>query len=150
MKRDGTLLSLKHHIDGHLDYLPSFVPAHGDRAVATRSTTATAERRQRTLPEQSFVFNLSNEVSMKYSIFTVADSGLRTWQWTSAKLQDNVMYLETHKSNLRMHFLFSTISRERYELTRKSSTPSEMKDSQVLTSCFLHLFIRITDIVHLE
>ena len=98
VKRDGTILSLKKNITGSSDYVPTYVPACSDRAVTTRSTTATAERRQRNLPEQSFVFNLSNEVCMKYSIFTVADRGLRPWQWTSSRLQGEVLYLETRKS----------------------------------------------------
>ena len=46
------------------------------------------------------MFNLSNEICMKYSIFTVADRGLRPWQWTSARLQKDVMYLETKKWRL--------------------------------------------------
>lgn len=97
VKRDGTLLSLKKNVTDALDYMPTFVPAYSDRTVTTRSTTATAERRQRNLPEQSFLFSLSNEVCLKYSIFAVTDRGLRCWQWTSAKLQDEVMYLETNK-----------------------------------------------------
>eukprot|EP00210_Caulerpa_lentillifera_P002581 g2475.t1 len=94
VKRDGTLLQMKNNRSGESDYLPTFIPAANDRTVATRSTTATAERRQRTLPEHTFMFNLSNEVCMKYSMFAVADRGLQPWQWTSARLHNEVMYLE--------------------------------------------------------
>lgn len=97
VKRDGSLLQMQSNMNGETDYLPTFVPASNDRTVATRSTTATAERRQRTLPEHIFMFNLSSEVCMKYTMFAVADRGLKPWQWTSARLHNEVMYLEDNK-----------------------------------------------------
>lgn len=102
VKRDGTLLQMKGSTLGDSDYIPTFIPASNDRTVATRSTTATAERRQRTLPEHTFMFNLSNEVSMKYSMFAVADRGLHPWQWTSARLHNEVMYLEDAKQRFEL------------------------------------------------
>ena len=151
VKRDGTILSLKKNISGSSDYVPTYVPSCSDRAVTTRSTTATAERRQRNLPEQSFVFNLSNEVCMKYSIFTVADRGLRPWQWTSSRLQGEVMYLETRKSAaLHLHNLCTLmhhrVCRERYEVSRQNGKSnaimSEQKENAVSMAPFLTGMLR--------
>jgi len=97
MKRDGTLVPLKNNVTGDCDYVPTFIPATSDRAAVTRSTTATAERRQKIMPETLFVFNLSNEIAIKYTIFAVADQGLKPAQRTSARLRTHSMYLESHK-----------------------------------------------------
>lgn len=42
-------------------------------------------------------YNLCNEPWTKYSMSTVADRGLKPSQWTSARLHNQVLYLETHR-----------------------------------------------------
>ena len=41
-------------------------------------------------------YNLCNEPWLKYSMGGVADRGLKRSQWTSARLNDDVLYVETH------------------------------------------------------
>ena len=79
------------------ELIPTFAPAAFDRAVSTRATTASVDHHPRFMPELCFLFNLCNEPWLKYSLQAVADRGLKQWQWTSARLLSEVLYLETKR-----------------------------------------------------
>ncbi|GMH35835.1 hypothetical protein BSKO_03703 [Bryopsis sp. KO-2023] len=102
-------------------FQPTFAPASFDRVMNTRSTTASAERRQRYVPEVAFMFNLCNEPWRKYFMHTIADRGLKQWQWTSARLHSEVLYLET--------------ARERFELSwTEEDTNGQAGDTEKMDS----------------
>lgn len=48
-------------------------------------------------PEVAFMFNLCNEPWRKYCLDTIADRGLKQWQWTSARLHSEVLYMESSR-----------------------------------------------------
>lgn len=80
---------------------PTFAPNSGDKQMSTRSTAGSGRNKQS--PEVTVLYNLCNEPWLKYSMSGIADQGLRSSQWTSARLRSQTLYLET--------------SRERYELS---------------------------------
>ena len=45
----------------------------------------------------SVQFNLCNEPWLKYTLTAVADKGLKPSQWTSARMHDEVLFLETQR-----------------------------------------------------
>lgn len=45
--------------------------------------------------EVSVQYNLCNEPWLKYTLAAVADKGFKRSQWTSARLVNEVLYLET-------------------------------------------------------
>lgn len=65
----------------------------------------------RFLPNVTVVFNLSNEPRMKYTLNTVADRGFENRNYTSFRLIEDVLFVETHK--------------ERFELSRVAQLPSD-------------------------
>lgn len=52
--------------------------------------------------EVTIQYNLCNEPWLKYSMAAVADRGLKASQWTSARLRNQVLYLETHKQRFEL------------------------------------------------
>ncbi|CAD7698317.1 unnamed protein product [Ostreobium quekettii] len=116
VKDDNTSVELYPALEKESDFIPTFTPAAFDRAMNTRATTASAERRQRYVPELCFLFNLCNEPWLKYSMQAVADRGLKQWQWTSARLHSEVLYLET--------------KRERFELAWTEGDSNQQQQQQ--------------------
>ncbi len=62
-----------------------------DRQIQTRSTGRHKSGGQ----EVSVQFNLCNEPWLKYTLSAIADRGLKRSQWTSSRLLDEVLLLET-------------------------------------------------------
>ncbi|KAK9824100.1 hypothetical protein WJX72_007737 [[Myrmecia] bisecta] len=88
--------------------VPTFTPAQFERIMNTRASASSIERRQRTMQEVTIQYNLCNEPWLKYSMAAIADRGLKASQWTSARLRDEVLLLETPQ--------------QRYELSRVTSS----------------------------
>jgi hypothetical protein len=66
-------------------------------------------------------YNLCNEPWLKYSMAAVADRGLKASQWTSARLRNEVLYLETHK--------------QRFELSRvDAAAPSSGSETSAVSA----------------
>lgn len=84
--------------------VPTFTPALLER-ITTRSAGAGAK--QRNNQELTVIYNLVNEPWPKYTMMAVADRGLKPHEWTSARLQTAVLYMESCK--------------ERFELARKGN-----------------------------
>lgn len=57
------------------------------------------------------LYNLANEPWLKYSMAGIADQGLRSSQWTSARLRSQTLFLET--------------ARERFQLSYQPLGPDE-------------------------
>ncbi|KAI8475901.1 MAG: hypothetical protein J3K34DRAFT_403140 [Monoraphidium minutum] len=91
---------------------PTFAPNAGDKQMSTRSTAGSGRNKQS--PEVTVLYNLCNEPWLKYSMSGVADQGLRSSQWTSARLRSQTLYLET--------------SRERFELSYQP--PGDQEERQ--------------------
>ena len=107
VKDDGGVVELRSSLE-ESDFTPTFTPSAFDRAMSARAPLASMDRCQRHMPELCFLFNLCNEPWVKYSLQAVADRGLKQWQWTSARLLSEVMYLETrrlHRCCHVMHFV---------------------------------------------
>lgn len=49
------------------------------------------------LPEANLVFNMNNEPAFKYTIFNIADKGFDKSEFLLRKLDNRVLYLETHE-----------------------------------------------------
>jgi hypothetical protein len=62
----------------------------------TRSS-AGAGSRQKTVQEVTVLYNLCNEPWLKYTLAALADRGLKPSAWTSARLREETLYLETSK-----------------------------------------------------
>eukprot|EP00878_Enallax_costatus_P028453 GHUV01030736.1.p1 GENE.GHUV01030736.1~~GHUV01030736.1.p1 ORF type:complete len:154 (+),score=40.73 GHUV01030736.1:506-967(+) len=74
-------------------------------------------------PQVTVLYNLCNEPWLKYSMSSICDRGLKSSQWTSSRLREEVLYLET--------------SRQRYELayTGTSSTDGTQVDYYTFGEC---------------
>jgi hypothetical protein len=51
------------------------------------------------------MYNLVNEPWLKYSMAGIADQGLRSSQWTSARLRSQTLYLETATERYELSYL---------------------------------------------
>lgn len=100
--RSGTTYDLQGHQNGPPVAAATFAPIQLERMI-TRSSAGPGAR-QRLLQEVTAMFNLVNEPWLKYNLTAVADRGLKPHEWTSARLHNHVLYLESHK--------------QRYELSR--------------------------------
>ncbi|GAX79723.1 hypothetical protein CEUSTIGMA_g7164.t1 [Chlamydomonas eustigma] len=90
VSRSGNSVELQPYVDETLAAHPT-VHAAPDRQIQTRSTG-----RHKTIGnEVSIQYNLCNEPWLKYTLSAIADGGLKRNQWTSARLQDEVLFLET-------------------------------------------------------
>ena len=65
---------------------------HG-RQITTRTTGA----KSKTSQEVSVVFNLCNEPWLKYTIAAIADKTMKPSGWTSSRLRDEGLFLESHR-----------------------------------------------------
>ena len=74
---------------------PTFVPAATERVVNTRSSASSIDRKNRFKQEVTLQYNLCNEPWLKYVMASVADQGLQPSKWTSARLQNEVIYAES-------------------------------------------------------
>jgi hypothetical protein len=81
---------------------PTFVLSASERAVHTRAASADAQRRQRYLREVTLQYSLCHEPWTKYTVAAVADRGLKRAQWTSARLRNEVLYLETQRARFEL------------------------------------------------
>ena len=109
LKSENGLIELHAAPEGVPALAPSFMPAGTERIMHTRNAL-NDPRRQRIKHEVSIQYNLCNEPWVKYTMGAVADQGLQPPHWTSARLHDEVLYLETLKT--------------RYEISRQESNPS--------------------------
>ena len=75
----------------------------------TRSNASNMEKRQRFVPQVAVAFNLCNEPWLKYSLHEVADRGLGTRELTSAKLMEQVLFLETQTTRYELTWLRTDI-----------------------------------------
>lgn len=89
--RNHTLQELHPCVDEVPAPFPTIVPSSSSRTVSTRTVGAKAKQGQ----EISLQFNLCNEPWLKYTLSVIADGGLKPSQWTSSRLHDEVLLLET-------------------------------------------------------
>lgn len=109
--RMGRYIDLEPHLEPQQSVaFATVIPVHDTRNIGTRSTAAQAGK-QRMIQEVSVQYSLSNEPWFKYSVAAMADRGLKPSMWTSARLNSEVLFLETHK--------------DRYELSRLDSSAGE-------------------------
>ena len=87
------------------NYTPTYAPLSVERAVHTRSNASNMEKRQRFVTQVAVAFNLCNEPWLKYSLHEVADRGLSTRELTSAKLMEQVLFLETQTTRYELTWL---------------------------------------------
>jgi hypothetical protein len=93
--RSGKQLELQPRVDDCAITHPTFALSNSDRQVNTRSTTGSS--RNKPLTEVTVLYNLCNEPWMKYSMSSIADRGLKSSQWTSSRLREECLYLETSR-----------------------------------------------------
>ena len=103
---------LKGNLEGEQIY-PTVIPVITERVVKTRSTAASSEKK-RVVQEVTLLYSLSNEPWYKYSMSAIADRGLDRSYWTSARLNTEVLYLESHDT--------------RYEIAKVVSEEEEEAD----------------------
>eukprot|EP00891_Asterochloris_glomerata_P003170 jgi/Astpho2/3170/Aster-05703 len=109
--RNGNLVALEPFTGVGSQLEPTFVPTHHERSMNTRGQVSSHERRQRNVKEVTLLYNLCNEPWLKYTMAAVADRGLKPSQWTSVRLQTEVMLAETRT--------------QRFELSRVGEPPTE-------------------------
>jgi hypothetical protein len=51
------------------------------------------------------LYSLANEPWLKYSMAGIADQGLRSSQWTSARLRGQTLFLETARERYQLAYL---------------------------------------------
>lgn len=83
------------HLQPSVDDLPVPAPTVQPQASDRQMSTRTAGSKGRANQEIKVQYNLSQEPWLKYTLATVADKGLKSGQLTSARLMDNVLFLET-------------------------------------------------------
>lgn len=96
--------------------------ANQERQVHTRSRASDrdnsahngSDKRLRASQEVTVQYNLLNEPWLKYSLGAVADRGWKRTQWLSARMLEEVLYLETDA--------------ERYEIARNEPSPDAGSD----------------------
>eukprot|EP00899_Mesostigma_viride_P006932 jgi/Mesvir1/1623/Mv05062-RA.4 len=93
---------------------PTFNPAIIERQVTTRSSMVSGRGHQKYIPEVTAQYNLCNEPWLKYSTAVIADRGLKPEQWTSFRVTQEVLYVETRST--------------RYELSCESRHPPRPAD----------------------
>mmetsp|Transcript_7483 Transcript_7483/g.14721 ORF Transcript_7483/g.14721 Transcript_7483/m.14721 type:complete len:344 (-) Transcript_7483:231-1262(-) len=81
---------------------PTVQPALLDRQISTR--TANANTKSRISQDVFIQFNLCNEPWLKYSIATVSDQGLKPHEWTSIRLRNEVIFLETTSERFQLSY----------------------------------------------
>jgi hypothetical protein len=91
---------------------PTFAPSAGSR----HNTRSTVGSRNRPSAEVTLLYNLANEPWLKYTMASVADQGLGSDHWTSARLRGATLYLET--------------ARERLELRRVEGEEAQQQEGQ--------------------
>ncbi|CAG9462020.1 unnamed protein product [Pedinophyceae sp. YPF-701] len=116
--RQGHYVELEPMPQGATMAAPTFVPAHHDKMMTTRQTSAMIERRQRMVPEVGLQFNLCNEPWLKYSPGVVADRGLKPSTWTCARLTRECLYLETHRQRFELSHAQAGEEQDRFRLSR--------------------------------
>ena len=99
--------------------LPEMIGKHTQRKEA-RGQTAPAHLVQH--DDVNVVWNLSNEPRLKFAITCVADRGFCESKWTSARLQSEVLYLESDA--------------QRWELAREASDAAIGKGGEFGTARF--------------
>lgn len=117
--RSGSSVELQPSIDEVPAPYPS-VHAQFNRQMTTRSTGRHGKQMGQ---EVSVQFNLCNEPWLKYTLPAIADRGLKPSMWTSSRLLDDVLLLET--------------SSTRYQIARTGEAAGEArsKDLYSLSRC---------------
>lgn len=78
----------------------TFALSANDRQISTRSTAGSS--RNKPVSEVTVLYSLCNEPWLKYCMAAIADRGLRPGYWTSARLRDEALYLETAKERFEL------------------------------------------------
>lgn len=73
-----------------------------NRIKLSTTTASDSNLVDRFLPNVTVVFNLSNEPRMKYTLNTVADKGFENSNYTSFRLMDDVLFVETQKERFEL------------------------------------------------
>ncbi|KAF8067216.1 rxt3 [Scenedesmus sp. PABB004] len=97
---------------------PTFALSNSGPQMSTRSTAGSS--RNKPVTEVTVLYNLCHEPWLKYSMSSVADRGLKSSHWTSSRLREEVIYMET--------------SRHRFELSYAGTAGPD--DAQVDTYTF--------------
>lgn len=92
--RNGTTIELQPCVDETPAPYPTVQPMASDRQITTRTT---AGAKSKASQEVSVVFNLCNEPWLKYTISAIADKTMKPSGWTSARLRDDVLFLESNR-----------------------------------------------------
>lgn len=101
---------------------PSIVPPPQKRVKRPRKSGVDLDPRVTidVLPDTILQFNLSNELSFQYNLNLICDRGIEPAQWTSHRLHNAVLMLETGQM--------------RYELSWESSTANSASSSSTSNS----------------
>lgn len=83
--------------------LVTYCPSFNERQMNTRSSSL-GPGKMRSLPEVTVLYNLCNEPWLKYNFIALTDKGLKQHQRTSARLQDEVLFLESHTQRYQIAF----------------------------------------------
>eukprot|EP00882_Tetradesmus_deserticola_P004729 GHRQ01004983.1.p1 GENE.GHRQ01004983.1~~GHRQ01004983.1.p1 ORF type:complete len:264 (+),score=125.09 GHRQ01004983.1:1451-2242(+) len=100
--RSSKQLELQPRVDDCAITHPTFALSNSDRQMNTRSTAGSS--RNKPLTELTVLYNLCNEPWMKYSMSSVADRGLKSSQWTSSRLREESLYLETSRLRFELSY----------------------------------------------
>lgn len=115
-----------------LSAAPSSVPAPQKRVKRPRKSTSELDPRVTidVLPDTILQFNLSNELSFQYNLNLICDRGIEPSQWTSHRLHNAVLMLET--------------GQHRYELSWESSPSQKSADPSEGQKFDVYRFARVT------
>lgn len=102
--RSGTTIDLQPCVDETPAPYPTVQPVGHGRQITTRTTGA----KSKTSQEVSVVFNLCNEPWLKYTIAAIADKTMKPSGWTSSRLRDEVLFLESHSERWQICYTQTT------------------------------------------
>uniref|UniRef100_A0A383VB11 Uncharacterized protein n=1 Tax=Tetradesmus obliquus TaxID=3088 RepID=A0A383VB11_TETOB len=108
--RSGKQLELQPRADDCAITHPTFALSSSDRQMNTRSTTGSS--RNKPLTEVTVLYNLCNEPWLKYSMSSIADRGLKSSQWTSSRLREECLYLETSRLRFELSYAGTATTEE--------------------------------------
>lgn len=87
--------------DGAVTY-PTYQLGSNDRQMNTRSTTGSSKNKPTN--EVTVLYNLVQEPWMKYCLSAIADRGLKSSHWTSSRLREDVLYLESSSTRYELSY----------------------------------------------
>lgn len=102
--------------DGAVTY-PTYQLGSNDRQMNTRSTAGSSKNKPTN--EVTVLYNLVQEPWLKYCMSAVADRGLKSSHWTSSRLREDVLYLESSSTRYELSYGGDDIGQpEVYKFTR--------------------------------